>query len=1274
MPAQKAAKSAAARAQNNPSPAPAAVQTTLPRAIDSWASPAPTGPLPALPSDGDSVRSWDEKRVGQWLASLGFERFAPAFRENNITGDVIAELSYDMLRELGVETVGDRARILMAIKRDLRGLKSVGTQAGPPALSSSPLSEQTSAPATIANSATSASSGDPPKAFNWGNVGGALFEDTSPRSPNTNPATIASNPILTKFRTIDRSGSSSGSQSQADDGPMMRPDLRLTPATLDRGSGKPGFSVPELIHDIAGRVPKRKGSLTGAAIAIERIGPSPLVIVPRSTSIRSATLDRGGSAQAQQNGQSSGNLSANGSLSAGGLSDGVTSPGTLFSYKSNLSALDEDALHMKGDSPSRKQKVTMLFQSDGVKCVRVNGIDGQSHIIQVADLGDISAIKNRIFNKFGIKESGEREAYGIFAPDALLENDDDLYHVEDEELFRLCKSRDQPDVNLKNQLHLCLNTPDGIIRGGKSERGANSPSSTPRPSQNRAMELIRTSSAESVERTSAKAHRFFGERPPVPNSPVGSMRRKQDGILAKLIATNSSPNLVGPASTVAEPPQPPPKSKKLEGFFGERPPDELIVDQLESFFPGIAQKAMPMLPVASPASGFAFSPSQLGPPPPAPGGISVIIPPRRDASKDTIKRRVHAAMLNKRISKVAHRGSAFYTRRGSDVTSLKGSPLANLMGQKYDETDGSQYATTPDLRDPRLEALKNEDDDIPQPPARSSRRDIRTASKRNSVFPAEDWGSEALATLSSYLSPPDEVPGAAGDSETATLSPSPSPSSQPFLDQGLSEPPQVTSKANKRSSKFFAGNPLIAPTSDPSFNVSASQETVAPLRANSPLYLNGTAAADSSSPTTPVSPTPIRFELGKLIGQGAFGKVFIGLNVESGELMAVKQVERAILADGGKNDPAKKKREDALRREIDFLKELEHEHIVQYLGSEITETCFNVFLEYISGGSISSCLNRYGAFEEHIVKCMTAQILCGLEYLHERSIIHRDIKGANILVDADGVVKISDFGISKKNEYREAYHRVTRMSMQGSIPWMAPEVARGKGYSAKVDIWSLGCLVLEMLTSQTPWHKARGNVIYLLGTGNAPPLPGTLTATSRLFIEQCFKIDPETRPTATTLLGDVFTDVENPLDYDFRSWVERASEVRAQKERDGVGTGTSMTGLTSSSESLASGFSASYESFAPISAGAGGGGSSDQLNGVPASLYRASSAHSDREAPRLPMLPSDEDDYWDEGYVDKYLSTDTLDEAVVSSSYPAGPGNGASPPPPPPPQDGVVAM
>ncbi|KAI8800246.1 kinase-like domain-containing protein, partial [Cladochytrium replicatum] len=277
----------------------------------------------------------------------------------------------------------------------------------------------------------------------------------------------------------------------------------------------------------------------------------------------------------------------------------------------------------------------------------------------------------------------------------------------------------------------------------------------------------------------------------------------------------------------------------------------------------------------------------------------------------------------------------------------------------------------------------------------------------------------------------------------------------------------------------------------------------------------------------------IRWTIGKLIGQGAFGRVFLGLNMDSGELMAVKQVMIGAPAGSGSAykhpnlsgtdmDSQRKKREDALKREIELLQELDHENIVRYLGFEVKDKTFNVLLEYVSGGSIASVLAKFGKFEEDLARFMTMQILYGLEYLHSVKIIHRDIKGANILVDADGIAKISDFGISKKNEYAVAYQRMTRMSMQGSIYWMAPEVARGKGYSAKVDIWSLGCLVLEMLTGNHPWHKVRGNIIYALGTGNKPPVPDTLGPIARDFLALCFTIDPEKRPTATDLISHPF--------------------------------------------------------------------------------------------------------------------------------------------------------
>ncbi|KAJ1551223.1 hypothetical protein HK405_014929 [Cladochytrium tenue] len=101
---------------------------------------------------------------------------------------------------------------------------------------------------------------------------------------------------------------------------------------------------------------------------------------------------------------------------------------------------------------------------------------------------------------------------------------------------------------------------------------------------------------------------------------------------------------------------------------------------------------------------------------------------------------------------------------------------------------------------------------------------------------------------------------------------------------------------------------------------------------------------------------------------------------------------------------------------------------------------------------------------------------------------------------------------------------------------MAPEVARAKGYSAKVDIWSLGCLLLEMLSGSPPWHKVKGSVIYLLGTGKTPPIPDNISPLARRFLESCFSVDPERRPRADELLSHPLAQVEG-LTFDFKSWV-----------------------------------------------------------------------------------------------------------------------------------------
>jgi mitogen-activated protein kinase kinase kinase len=268
---------------------------------------------------------------------------------------------------------------------------------------------------------------------------------------------------------------------------------------------------------------------------------------------------------------------------------------------------------------------------------------------------------------------------------------------------------------------------------------------------------------------------------------------------------------------------------------------------------------------------------------------------------------------------------------------------------------------------------------------------------------------------------------------------------------------------------------------------------------------------------------------GELIGKGTFGNVYIALNVTTGEMIAVKQVQLPSI-------PQKNSRVsdviEALRSEVDTLKDLDHLNIVQYLGFEETERVYNLFLEYVAGGSVASCLRLHGRFDEPLIKFLTSQILGGLAYLHSRGILHRDMKADNLLLDLDGVCKISDFGISKKSN--DIYANDAGMSMQGTIFWMAPEVvdSRGEGYSAKVDIWSLGCVVLEMFAGRRPWSNLEA-IPAMLKIGKAkaaPPIPeDTLPHVSmegRSFLDSCFTTNPQERPTAQRLSKDAFCRVD----------------------------------------------------------------------------------------------------------------------------------------------------
>ncbi|XP_009808675.2 mitogen-activated protein kinase kinase kinase 19 [Gavia stellata] len=266
---------------------------------------------------------------------------------------------------------------------------------------------------------------------------------------------------------------------------------------------------------------------------------------------------------------------------------------------------------------------------------------------------------------------------------------------------------------------------------------------------------------------------------------------------------------------------------------------------------------------------------------------------------------------------------------------------------------------------------------------------------------------------------------------------------------------------------------------------------------------------------------PIIWTRGEVLGKGAYGTVYCGLTSQ-GQLIAVKQV---VLDTS--DQLTTEKEYQKLHEEVDLLKTLKHVNIVTYLGTCLEDNILSIFMEFVPGGSISSIINRFGPLPEIVLCKYTKQILQGVAYLHDNCVVHRDIKGNNVMLMPNGIVKLIDFGCARRLAWVSLSGTQSEMlkSVHGTPYWMAPEVINESGYGRKSDIWSIGCTVFEMATGKPPLASMdRIAAMFYIGAhrGLMPSLPDRFSSTAVDFVHACLTRDQHERPSALQLLDHPF--------------------------------------------------------------------------------------------------------------------------------------------------------
>lgn len=240
------------------------------------------------------------------------------------------------------------------------------------------------------------------------------------------------------------------------------------------------------------------------------------------------------------------------------------------------------------------------------------------------------------------------------------------------------------------------------------------------------------------------------------------------------------------------------------------------------------------------------------------------------------------------------------------------------------------------------------------------------------------------------------------------------------------------------------------------------------------------------------------FELLKVVGQGAFGKVFQVKRNGTSEIYAMKVMRKDRILE--------KNHAEYTKAERDILTRIVHPFIVQLRYSFQTKYKLYLVMDFINGGHLFFQLQRQGLFSENLARVYVAEIICAVSYLHQNGIVHRDLKPENILLDSEGHVKLTDFGLAKEVEESGRSN-----SMCGTTEYMAPEIIQARGHNKAVDWWSVGILLYEMLTGQPPFSGHNRQKVQKKIIKDRIKLPPFLTSEAHSLLKGLLQKDPSKR-------------------------------------------------------------------------------------------------------------------------------------------------------------------